>query len=102
MQTYSKDRHLENQERSMRSICSIVQVSIRLASFVGTSPAADRRPAINIGQLTACPPKEEVAASAAVSAASDRSRELDNIQWVQEFNDFKGSSIYVQEFNSSS
>ena len=37
-------------------------------------------------QLTACPPKEEVAASAAVSAASDRSGELDNIQWVQEFN----------------
>ena len=27
-----------------------------------------------------------MAASAAVSAASDRSRELDNIQWVQEFN----------------
>jgi hypothetical protein len=37
---------------------------------VGTSAAADRRPAINIGKLTACPPEEEVAASAVVSRAS--------------------------------
>ena len=31
----------------------------RYTSCVGTSAAADRRPAIKIGQLTACPPKEE-------------------------------------------
>ena len=40
----------------------------RYTSCVGTRPAA------KIGKLTACPPKEEVAASAVVSTAADRSR----------------------------
>ena len=40
----------------------------RYTSCVGTRPSA------KIGKLTACPPKEEVAASAVVSTAADRSR----------------------------